>query len=73
MNHWSKAKKIGWWIFVAWTVLVTVVMSWGMPLFAMPSAAQLMLLLELVGFGFVTAFGVSVVIEAWTQMVRRHC
>ncbi|AOK42553.1 hypothetical protein [Burkholderia vietnamiensis] len=73
MNHWSNAKKIGWWIFVAWTVLVTVVMSWGMPIFAMPSAAQLMLLLELVGFGFVTAFSVSAVIEARTQMVRRHC
>jgi hypothetical protein len=72
MKHWSMSKRIGWWFFVVWTVLVTLVVGWGAPLFAMPSAGQLTLFLELTAVGFVAAMGIGAVSEAWMQMLRRH-
>lgn len=72
MKRWSMSKRIGWWFFVVWTVLVTLVVGWGTPLFAMPSAGQLTVILELIAFGFVAAMGISAVSEAWMQMLRKH-
>jgi len=48
------------------------VVGWGTPLFAVPSAGQLTLILELTAFGFVAAMGISAISEAWMQMLRRH-
>ena len=73
MKSWSMSKRIGWWFFVAWTLLVTLIVGWGTPLFAMPSAGQLTLILELTAFGFIVAFGISVGIEAWIRAMRVHC
>lgn|GEM_PF-5231959 len=59
MKRWSMSKRIGWWFFVVWTMLVTLIVGGGAPLFAMPSAGQLTLILELTAFGFVAALGIS--------------
>jgi len=40
-------------------MLVTLIVGGGAPLFAMPSAGQLTLILELTAFGFVAALGIS--------------
>jgi hypothetical protein len=72
MKHWSRSKWISWWCLVVWTFLVTLIVGWGTPLFAMPSAGQLALILELTVFGAAAAIGIGAVIEAWKQMLGRH-
>jgi hypothetical protein len=72
MKNWSKSKKIGWWIFVVWTVLAALFVSWGTPMLAMPSSGQILLLLELTALGFIVAFAISLFLGIWTQMLRRH-
>lgn len=72
MNQRSKSKRIGWWFFVVWTVLSGLFVGWGMPLFAVPTMGQIMLLLELTAFGFVAAFGVTLLAEIWSPLIRGH-
>lgn len=72
MKNWSKSKKIGWWVFVVWTILSALFVSWGTPLLAMPSSGQIVLLLELTALGCIVAFAISLFLEIWTQMLHRH-
>ncbi|MFM0265586.1 hypothetical protein [Paraburkholderia sediminicola] len=72
MKNWSKAKKIGWWVFMVWTVLAGLFVSWGTPLLAIPSNGQIVLLLELTALGFMVAFALTLFLEIWAQMLRRH-
>ena len=72
MNQRSKSKRIGWWFFVAWTVLSGLVVGCGTPLFAVPTMGQIVLLLELTAFGFVAAFGVTLLVEIWSPLILGH-
>jgi hypothetical protein len=49
---------------------VTLIVGWGTPMFAMPSAGPLTLILDLIAFGFVAAFGISVGIAIPIRRIR---
>jgi hypothetical protein len=72
MTRWPLSRRIGWWFFVVWTLLVTLIVGRGAPLLAMPSAGQPALTLELTALGFVAAIGIGAVVEAWMGMLRGH-
>jgi hypothetical protein len=72
MKNWSKSKRIGWWVFVVWTVLAALFVSRGTPLLAMPSTGQFALLLELTAIGFIVSIALSLLLEIRAQMLRRH-
>jgi flagellar biosynthesis protein FliR len=66
-----KKIRVGYAIFCLWTVLAIVVVSWGTPLWATPSAEEVTLLAELLILGFVLCFAVDLLLEFWARQIRR--
>jgi hypothetical protein len=61
----SKGKRAGYLFFVIWFMVVGVVILWHEQLWAMPSADEMTLLMELLALGFVLAIGFGVLVEVW--------